>query len=204
MTIYSTILNTTKPMKRHTRLLTLAIAAAMLPLASFAADACCAKDAGKAKADSGDCAEHQKAKKDACCSSESTKAMPIVTAFATPPAAPVAVTAKELGEADKKFLASYEAIRAALAGDDFEAAKKAAAEIEGGEPVAKAKSIAEARIAFKALSARAIAKAKGHAGFYVAHCPMVKGGGADWLATKKKIENPYFGSAMFACGYIKE
>jgi hypothetical protein len=191
-------------MKTHTRLLTLAIAAAMLPLASFAADACCAKDADRARTDAGCCAKPEKAQKDACCSGESEKATPIVTAFATPPAAPVAATDKKLSEADRKFLASYENVRAALAGDDFAAAKKAAAEIDGGEPVAKAKSIADARVAFKALSAKAIAKAKGHAGFYVAHCPMVKGGGADWLATKKVIENPYYGSAMFACGFIKE
>ena len=169
-------------MKNHTRLLS-AAASALLPLAAIAAEA-----------DKAGCS---------CCSDKA--AQPVKTAFAAPPPAPVASAEKKaLGEADQQFLASYERVRAALAGDNFEAARAAAAEIDGGEPIAKAKSIAEARVAFKGLSARAIAKAKGHAGFYVAHCPMVKGGGADWLATKKAIENPYFGSAMFACGYIKE
>ncbi|HUG12645.1 MAG TPA: hypothetical protein VMM36_16635 [Opitutaceae bacterium] len=190
-------------MKTYTRSMIIAAIAAFLPLStSFAADACCAKDADKAKTDSADCAEHQKAKKDACCASES--AAPVMTAFAAPPAVPVTAAAKELSETDRAFLAGYENVRAALAGDDFAAATKAAADLEGAEPIAKAKSIAEARVAFKALSATAIAKAKGHAGFWVAHCPMVKGGGADWLTTKKKIENPYFGSEMFSCGYIKE
>lgn len=169
-------------MKLQTRIITLATTA-ILPLAAIAADA-----------DKADCS---------CCSAEA--ATPVQTAFAAPPPAPMAAAEKKaLSEDDRKFLASYEKVRAALAGDNFEAAKSAAAEIDGGEPIAKAKSIADARAAFKGLSARAIAKAKGQAGFYVAHCPMVKGGGADWLATKKKIENPYFGSAMFACGSIKE
>lgn len=162
-------------MKTHTRILTIAALALALPVSALHAA-------------------------DTCCSSEA----PAKSAFAAPPPAPLAESGAELSDADRAFLASYETVRAALAGDDFEAAKKAAADIAGGEPVAKAKSIAEARIAFKSLSARAIAKAKGHAGFYVAHCPMVKGGGADWLATKKVIENPYYGSAMFSCGYIKE
>lgn len=161
-------------MKTHTRILTTAALALALPFSALQAA-------------------------EACCPGEA----PAKSAFGGPPPAPLAAD-KKLSDADVAFLASYENIRAALAGDDFEAAKKAAADIAGGEPVAKAKSIAEARIAFKSLSARAIAKAKGHAGFHVAHCPMVKGGGADWLATKKVVENPYFGSAMFACGYIKD
>jgi len=135
---------------------------------------------------------------DACCES---KTAPETSAFAPPPPVP---RAEGLSETDAAFLASYEKIRAALAGDNLDASKAAAVDLEGAEAIAGAKKIAEARVAFKALSATAIAKAKGHAGFYVAHCPMVKGGGADWLATMKVIENPYFGSAMFSCGYIKE
>jgi Cu(I)/Ag(I) efflux system membrane fusion protein len=174
-------------MKTHTRILPLAIAALLLPFAAHAAsdDGCCAKEKEKVAA--------------GCCSSAS--AAPVKSAFAAPPAAP---RAEGLSEADAAFLASYEKIRAALAGDNLDAAKKAAVGLEGAEEIAAAKKIGDARVAFKALSATAIAKAKGHAGFYIAHCPMVKGGGADWLTTKKKIENPYFGSAMFSCGYIKE
>ena len=174
-------------MKTYTRILPLAAAALLLPFAAQAAsdDAACAREKEKASA--------------GCCSSGS--AAPVKTAFAAPPAAP---RSEGLSEADAAFLASYEKVRAALAGDNLDAAKEAAAGLEGAEAIAAAKKVAEARVAFKALSATAIAKAKGHAGYYVAHCPMVKGGGADWLATKKVIENPYFGSAMFSCGYIKE
>ncbi|MBN1346930.1 MAG: efflux RND transporter periplasmic adaptor subunit [Phycisphaerae bacterium] len=39
----------------------------------------------------------------------------------------------------------------------------------------------------------------------VVHCPMAFGGrGADWLANKTQIENPYFGKAMFGCGEVTE
>jgi hypothetical protein len=175
-------------MKTYTRSLIIAAIAVFLPTSALiAGDACCAKDEAEAKAKAG------------CCATDAAK--PVKTAFAEPPPAP---RAEGLSEADAAFLASYEKIRAALAGDNLDAAKAAATGLEGAEAIAAAKKIADARVAFKALSAKAIAKAKGHAGFYVAHCPMVKGGGADWLATKKAIENPYFGSAMFACGYIKD
>lgn len=173
-------------MKTYTRILIIAAMALLLPIsAAKAADDCCAKP--------------DAAQKDGCCASEATA--PVPSAFAAPPPAP---RVEDLSEADAVFLAGYEKIRAALAGDNLDAAKEAAAVLEGAEGIAGAKKIAEARVAFKALSATAIAKAKGHAGFYVAHCPMVKGGGADWLTTKKKIENPYFGSAMFSCGYFKD
>jgi hypothetical protein len=185
-------------MKTQIRILALTMAA-LMPLAANAADECCT---GKAAAKH-DCSADKTAKTDAkagCCSA---KATPIVTAFASPPRVSLASDEK-LSEADAEFLASYEKIRSALAGDNLDAAKAAAADVKGAEEIASAKKIADARVAFKGLSATAIAKAKGHAGFFVAHCPMVKGGGADWLATSKKIENPYFGSAMFSCGYIKE
>lgn len=39
---------------------------------------------------------------------------------------------------------------------------------------------------------------------YLLHCPMALGDkGGDWLHTNEKIENPYFGSEMFACGETK-
>lgn len=136
---------------------------------------------------------------DACCPKDA--AAPVNSAFAPPPSAP---RSGELSEADVAFLAGYENVRAALAGDNFEAAQKAAEGLDGAEGIAAAKSIAEARQAFKALSVKAIGMAKGHKGFFVAHCPMVKGGGGDWLATKKAIENPYYGSQMYSCGTIKE
>lgn len=36
---------------------------------------------------------------------------------------------------------------------------------------------------------------------FVQYCPMAKG---HWLSDSKKIVNPYYGSEMLACGYIKE
>ncbi len=40
---------------------------------------------------------------------------------------------------------------------------------------------------------------------YQAHCPMAfDNAGADWLTEKAVIENPYFGSVMFACGDIRD
>jgi hypothetical protein len=38
---------------------------------------------------------------------------------------------------------------------------------------------------------------------YVQHCPMANNGnGGDWLATEKKIQNPYYGSEMMECGAV--
>lgn len=40
---------------------------------------------------------------------------------------------------------------------------------------------------------------------YVQHCPMAnKGDGGDWLASEKKIQNPYYGSEMMECGAVLE
>jgi hypothetical protein len=38
---------------------------------------------------------------------------------------------------------------------------------------------------------------------YVDHCPMANHGeGGDWLSAEKKIQNPYYGSAMLGCGSV--
>lgn len=40
---------------------------------------------------------------------------------------------------------------------------------------------------------------------YVQHCPMAnKGDGGDWLASEKKIQNPYYGTEMMECGAVTE
>jgi len=111
-------------------------------------------------------------------------------------------------------LEAYVKVATALSKDDLAAAKKAAAAIaeDGGDSVlaksaealSKAKSIEEARKEFKGLSKNAINLAKGREGFYLMHCPMVKGGGGDWLQTSKEVANPYFGASMLTCGGIKE
>lgn len=40
---------------------------------------------------------------------------------------------------------------------------------------------------------------------YVQHCPMANNGdGGDWLASEKKIQNPYYGDEMMECGRVAE
>lgn len=127
-----------------------------------------------------------------------------------------------LDDGQKAFLAQYERVRAALASDDLAAAKSAAAPLakdlaavakeqskaqpaaDAAKKLASAASLAEAREAFKAVSKRAVHYAQGQKGYYVANCPMVEGGGGDWVQTSTKISNPYFGKSMLTCGSIKE
>ncbi len=75
--------------------------------------------------------------------------------------------------------------------------------------LAASSDIQKARAAFALLSESMIVAAKcyGTASETVHryHCPMAFGDrGGDWLQTKEKTENPYFGSAMFRCGVMKE
>ena len=40
---------------------------------------------------------------------------------------------------------------------------------------------------------------------FVEHCPMANNGeGGDWLASEKKINNPYYGKEMLECGSVVE
>ncbi|SFH49524.1 DUF3347 domain-containing protein [Pedobacter insulae] len=75
--------------------------------------------------------------------------------------------------------------------------------------IENAKDIAEQRKEFTALSADVIALFKhtsiSNGAIYVQHCPMAnKGDGGDWLASEKKIQNPYYGSEMMECGAVVE
>jgi hypothetical protein len=110
--------------------------------------------------------------------------------------------AADLSDADKRFLGSYEKIRAALAADDLARAKQAAAELpqEGGA-IANADKIATARAEFAKLSDQAIKLAHGQSGYYVVNCPMVK---KDWVQTSTTISNPYAGKEMLTCGVVKK
>ncbi len=111
--------------------------------------------------------------------------------------------APALTEAQMQFLAGYEAVRAALAADDLNAAKAAAAELSDSTPaasLAKAPSLNAARVAFKKLSAEAVRLAHGHNGYNVVTCSMV---GSDWVQTTKGISNPYLGKQQATCGQIK-
>lgn len=103
------------------------------------------------------------------------------------------------------FLSQYEAVRAALASDDLEAAKKAAASLsdDTAKAIASADSLKSAREAFKSLSKEALKIAKGQPGYFHAHCPMVPGKQGDWVQTNQTINNPYFGKSMLKCGEIR-
>ncbi|ACB77692.1 DUF3347 domain-containing protein [Opitutus terrae] len=112
--------------------------------------------------------------------------------------------ASSLSDAQKQYLVSYDAVRAALAADDLAGAKSAAADLPDS-PAAKrlvrADSLNTARVAFKKLSEVAVQVAKGHDGYFVFNCPMV---GSDWVQTTKTASNPYVGQKMPTCGVLKD
>jgi hypothetical protein len=112
------------------------------------------------------------------------------------------VQAAPLSNDDKQFLAAYEKVRSALAGDDLGGAKSGAGALsEDGAALAKSSSLKEARIAFEKLSDKAKKLAAGQPGYYVVNCPMLK---KDWVQVSEKIGNPYFGKEMATCGEIKK
>lgn len=39
---------------------------------------------------------------------------------------------------------------------------------------------------------------------YEQHCPMALNDGANWFATEKEVNNPYYGDAMLHCGLVQE
>ena len=75
--------------------------------------------------------------------------------------------------------------------------------------IVAAEGIEKARSIFATLSGSMIGVAKrfgaGGEDVYRFHCPMAfNNRGADWLQNDQKTANPYFGSAMFQCGVLKE
>jgi len=76
--------------------------------------------------------------------------------------------------------------------------------------VLAATNLASARAAFEGVSNSMIAVAKQfgtgqRTRVLVYHCPMAfDNRGARWIQDKEGVENPYFGSAMFTCGVMKE
>lgn len=82
--------------------------------------------------------------------------------------------------------------------------KQSAALKQGAKAVSGAKGLAAQRQAFAGLSKAVIALAKAGGTsrkLYVQHCPMAKN---SWLNEKEAVENPYYGSEMFACGSVTE
>ena len=114
------------------------------------------------------------------------------------------------------LLEGYIAVADALYKDDLKAAQKAAkgmishdedsALTKPAAEIAAAEDMAAAREAFKAMSAEAmkIAKSEKDGKYTVMNCPMVKGGGGDWLSVDGKVNNPYFGAKMPHCGGPKK
>lgn len=125
-------------------------------------------------------------------------------------------------------LASYFSIQKALASDDLEAARAAAAgpaettaksecsadcgdscsELSAAaHAIADATDIATARASFLAFSNTLIAQLEAHPGDTIAyqmHCPMAfKGKGGSWLQDSSQLKNPYYGAAMLTCGAQK-
>ena len=114
-----------------------------------------------------------------------------------------------------KTLEQYEVVRAGLAADEVASAKNGATnlvtavqeEFAGSKPMidaaqklAASESIDDARTAFGVISGELTKLVQGQPGFYVMNCPMVKNG--TWIQTVSKIENPYMGKKMLACGEI--
>jgi hypothetical protein len=126
-----------------------------------------------------------------------------VTASAIALVASIApLSAAQLTDQDKKFLAAYEKAHQALAADDLAGAKKAGAELgDSGAELSKSSSLADARNAFSKLSDEAQKRTAGQSGYYIAHCPMLN---KDWVQTTDKISNPYGGKEMLTCGEIKK
>lgn len=137
---------------------------------------------------------------------------------------PAATTPVQLKDASVQAIYDgYISLKNALVATKYEDAKTAAAALQtklsvykGCEntaltagKIATAKDIKAQRKDFTALSADVIALFK-HAeitkgSIYVQHCPMANNGdGGDWLASNKKIENPYYGSEMMDCGAVLE
>jgi Cu(I)/Ag(I) efflux system membrane fusion protein len=130
----------------------------------------------------------------------------------------------ELGDSKvQNIYNGYIYLKDALVESKFEDAQKAATQLKTSlasfpgcentatiaEKIAAAKDIAGQRKEFTYLSSDVIAMFK-HAdlkkgSIYVQHCPMAnKGEGADWLASEKQIQNPYYGDEMMDCGAVLE
>lgn len=124
------------------------------------------------------------------------------------------VSAASLPEPLPATMDNYLKIKSALAKDSLDGVVGAATAIsqqklpadvvKPAETLAKAKDLAGARTAFKALSAALIQQleqAKTQTGhYYEAYCDMAK---ASWLQDNKTVTNPYYGQSMARCGEIK-
>jgi len=113
-------------------------------------------------------------------------------------------------QAEDTILDNYVVVSTALAQDNLNGAKSAAATLAEGakgtplaahaSTLAKSDSLETARGHFKAVSEEAVKLASGKAEYFVFTCPMAK---ADWVQKTKEVQNPYMGKEMPSCGRIK-
>ena len=126
----------------------------------------------------------------------------------------------------QQLLGKYYQVQASLASDDLKSAQAKAGMLgqlagklaegresnfakvaQAAQSLATANDLAQARKAFGAISAAAIAELGGIPSlgqkYYIIHCPMAKVGNGDWVQPSMQIANPYFGSKMLTCGAVK-
>ncbi len=124
---------------------------------------------------------------------------------------------------EQQIYADYTTLKNALVASKKEEAAKAAGALSSSlrnregcentalvaERIASAKDLAAQRKDFTAVSTDLIALFK-HAPLkkgevFVQHCPMANNGeGGDWLASERKVLNPYYGDEMLECGAVVE
>jgi Cu(I)/Ag(I) efflux system membrane fusion protein len=141
----------------------------------------------------------------------------------------VASIAGEAGQRLEELYTAYFAVQQALAADKkppadaAQALHQAAAQLAGEAALPDAaanlvqeiatkaehlhhQTLAEARQSFKPIShavvtlATQVRSEAAQNSFTHFYCPMVKGGGGDWLQPGGELVNPYFGSEMLHCG----
>ena len=113
-----------------------------------------------------------------------------------------------------QMLGAYVPVSDALAADDLDKAKDAAATLAKQADAAGLKNIyqpalalihandiAAARTAFRALSKEVVPLAGENKEYVVMTCPMAK---ADWVQADAKVRNPYYGKSMLTCGSPKK
>ncbi len=141
----------------------------------------------------------------------------------------VAVIAKEAGSRIEELYQAYFAIQKALAADKkpppnaaktlnrlsqqladdeslSDASRSQLADIAKAGEHLHHMELEKARQTFKPISHAVVTLAtqvrgqQGETNFFHFFCPMVKGGGGDWLQADRQLVNPYWGSEMLHCG----
>ncbi len=125
--------------------------------------------------------------------------------------------ASALSETDRTLLDRYEDIRAALAGDDLRATKRAGTAMNTllkkaphadaslateTESIGNAVALDRARTAFEPLSASMVKLADGVEGYYIFDTPIPAG--AQWIQKTTQLDNPYTGKAMHDIGTLRK